>query len=172
MRLHIPSLQEAKALLATPAQFHRHVVFADALPPAVLLERAIASDDYLWIIPRLYLEEESGQVVGSGGFKSAPGNRRVEIGYGVSAAFRCRGYATEGARLLTDEAFASGFVDGVDASTAQSNRASQRVLEKAGFINYGSGEDEDGPSFLWKRERPDAAGRPGHGRPNPAQMVS
>jgi RimJ/RimL family protein N-acetyltransferase len=154
MRLHIPSLQEAKELLATPAQFHGHAVFADALPPAVLLEKAIASDDYFWIIPRLYLDDESGQMVGSGGFKFAPRNRRVEIGYGVSATFRCRGYATEGVKLLTDEAFASGLVDGVDAATAQSNHASQRVLEKAGFMNYTSGEDADGPLFLWKKEGP------------------
>jgi RimJ/RimL family protein N-acetyltransferase len=154
MRLHIPSLKEAKELLATPPQFHGHVVFADALPPAVLLEKAIASDDHFWLMPRLYLDDESGQVVGSGGFKFAPRNRRVEIGYGVSAAFRCRGHSTEGVKLLTDEAFASGLVDGVDADTAQCNHASQRVLEKAGFMNYGSGEDADGPLFLWKKERP------------------
>ena len=153
MRLHIPSLHEAKELLASPAQFRGQAVPADALPPAVLLEKAIASDDYYWLIPRLFLDDRSGRVVGSGGFRFAPKDRRVEIGYGVSAAFRCHGYATEGVTLLTDEAFASGLVDEVDANTAQSNRPSQRVLEKAGFVNYGSGDDAEGPLFLWKKER-------------------
>ncbi len=75
-----------------PAQFHGQAVFADALPPAVLLDRAIASNDYFWLIPRLFLDEKWGQVVGSGGFKFAARNRRIEIGYGVSETFRCRGY--------------------------------------------------------------------------------
>jgi len=155
MRLHIPSLQEAKELLASPAQFRGQAVPADALPPAVLLEKAIASDDYYWLMLRLFLDDRSGRVLGSGGFMFAPKDRRVEIGYGVSAAFRCHGYATEGVALLTEEAFASGLVDEVDANTAQSNRPSQRVLEKAGFINHGSGEDADGPLFLWKKKRAD-----------------
>jgi RimJ/RimL family protein N-acetyltransferase len=125
------------------------------LPPPVWLEKAIAAGDYYWTMPRLFLDDESGRVVGSTGFKFEPKDRRVEIGYGVSAAFRRHGYATEGVTLLTDEAFASGLVDEVDANTAQSNRPSQRVLEKAGFINHGSGEDADGPLFLWKKKRAD-----------------
>ena len=153
MRIHIPSLQEAKELLASPAQFRGQAVPADALPPAVLLKKAIVSADYSWTIPRLFLDDQSGRVVGSGGFRFAPRDRLVEIGYGVSAGFRCRGYATEGVTLLADEAFASGFVDEVHANTAQSNRPSQRVLEKAGFVNYGSGEDAEGPIFLWKKAR-------------------
>ena len=160
MRLHIPSLQEAKELLATPAQFRGQAVFADALPPAVLLEKAIASGDFHWTIPRLFLDDEGGQVVGSGGFKFAPKDRRVEIGYGVSAAFRCHGYATQGVTLLFDEALASGLVDEVDAITAQFNHPSQRVLEKAGFINYGTGEDAEGPTFLWKKERAEPSAGP------------
>jgi len=154
MRLHIPSLTEAKELLAAPARFRGQSVLPDALPPPVRLENAIAADDHYWTMPRLFLDDESGRVVGSAGFKFAPKDRRVEIGYGVSKAFRSRGYATEGVTLLTNEAFASGLVDEVDATTDRANRSSGRVLEKAGFVNYGSGEDAGGPVFLWKKGRP------------------
>jgi RimJ/RimL family protein N-acetyltransferase len=111
-------------------------------------------------MPRLFLDDESGRVVGSAGFKSAPKGRRVEIGYGVSTAFRCHGYATEGVTLLTNEAFASGLVDEVDATTDRANHSSGRVLEKAGFVNYGLGEDADGPIFLWKKGRPNQSPDP------------
>jgi RimJ/RimL family protein N-acetyltransferase len=154
MRLYFPSLQEVKELLAAPALFRGQAVPTDALPPAVWLEKAIAAGDCYWTMPRLFLDDESARVVGSAGFKFEPRGRRVEIGYGVSAAHRCQGYATEGVEMLTNESFASGQVDEVHATTAHSNHASRRVLEKAGFINYGSGRDADGPIFLWKKERP------------------
>jgi hypothetical protein len=160
MRLHIPSLAEAKELLATRARFRGQSVLPDALPPPVRLENAIAADDHYWTMPRLFLDDESGRVVGSAGFKFAPRDRRVEIGYGVSMAFRCHGYATEGVTLLTNEAFASGLVDEVDATTDRANHSSGRVLEKAGFVNYRSGDDADGPILLWKKRKPNQSPDP------------
>src|SRR5476651_1391606 len=108
MKLYLPTKAEAADLLAGPAQFRGLVICAEALPPRFLLERAIASDDGDWLMPRLFVDEAGSRIVGSGAFKSAPRQRRMEIGYGVSSTCRCRGYATEGVKLLVAEAFSSG----------------------------------------------------------------
>jgi|KBSSwiStaDraftv2_1062776.scaffolds.fasta_scaffold75991_3 RimJ/RimL family protein N-acetyltransferase len=54
------------------------------------------------------------------------------IGYSLHPEFRGRGFATRGARLITDWAFSIGIVR-VIAGTAPENEASQRVLQRAGF---------------------------------------
>lgn len=153
MNLYIPSKQEAADLLTTPTRFRGMLVSGNALPPAVLLEQALAAEGGDWRMPRLFVDEGIGQVVGSGGFKSAPRERRVEIGYGVAPACQGRGYATAGVHLLVAQAFSSGLVDEVCAETALDNAVSQRVLEKVGFSMEGSGQDEDGPVKLWAIKR-------------------
>ncbi len=153
MKLYVPSKDEAADLLRVPTQFRGMLVCENALPPSVLLEQALAADGGDWRMPRLFGDEGMGQVVGSGGFKSAPTKRRVEIGYGVAPACRGRGHATSGVQLLVAEAFSSGLVDEVCAETSLSNAASQRLLEKVGFSIEGVGQDEDGPVKLWAMKR-------------------
>jgi ribosomal-protein-alanine N-acetyltransferase len=153
MKLYTPSKEEAAGLLAGPAQFRGLSICEFALPPAFLLERAIAAEDGGWSMPRLFCDESNAQIVGSGAFKSEPRNRKLEIGYGVAPARRCRGFATEGVRLLAEEAFSSGLVDEVLAEVSPENEASRRVLEKAGFTIYGSGEDDAGPVNRWVKKK-------------------
>ena len=153
MKLYIPSKEEAADLLRAPTQFRGMLVCENALPPSVLLEQALAAEGGDWRMPRLFGDEGIGQVVGSGGFKSAPRKRRVEIGYGVAPACQGRGYATAGVQLLVAEAFSSGLVDEVFAETSLANAASQRVLEKVGFSMEGSGQDEEGPLKLWSMKK-------------------
>lgn len=153
MKLYIPSKEEAADLLASPVQFRGFLVCEGGLPPSFLLERAIAESSD-WRMPRLFLDESLGRVVGSGAFKSEPRQRTVEIGYGVAPTCRRRGYATEGVILLVDEAFSSGLVDEVLAESSQSNDASRTVLERVGFTVYGSGKTDDGPVSLWAKKHP------------------
>ena len=154
MRLYIPTKSETEALLASPTQFRGLPVAAEAAPPAFLLTKAIAAEDGLWSMPRLFWDDVSGQIVGSGAFKTAPREGRVALGYGVAPAYRGRGHATSGVRLMIAEAFATGTVDEIRAESACSNGASRRVLEKAGFTHCGTGADQDGPLDLWSTRPP------------------
>ncbi|MDT0457270.1 GNAT family N-acetyltransferase [Streptomyces sp. DSM 41527] len=82
---------------------------------------------------RLIIERGSGLVVGSIGLFWPPSKGAIEIGYGLVASRRGRGYATEATRALADFALTVPDVHTVVASAELSNPASLRVLEKAGF---------------------------------------
>ena len=90
-----------------------------------------------------------GAVIGDGGFKGAPKNGEVELGYGIDAPFRGKGYAEEAARALVGWAFSQNGVDLVSAETAPDNAASQHILQKLGFLPAGSGAE--GPRFSCAR---------------------
>ncbi|MFI9051785.1 GNAT family N-acetyltransferase [Streptomyces sp. NPDC053427] len=85
---------------------------------------------------RLIIERDSGLVVGSIGLFWPPTGGIVEIGYGLVASRRGRGYATEATRALADFALALPEVHTVAAGVELSNPASVRVLEKAGFHRW------------------------------------
>ena len=57
----------------------------------------------------------------------------AELGYRLRKAAWGRGFATEGARALIRKGFAELGVQRVIATTYQDNRASRRVMEKAGM---------------------------------------
>lgn len=129
-----------------------------ALPPDFIIEGSVEAlqrgEDPLWSSFFMFVDQDSGRAVGSGGFKSQPSEGRVEIGYGVAEACRCRGVATEATRRLTAIAFEHPEVAAVVVETAVDNPASRRVVEKAGFTWAGSAEsEEDGPLDLWRLER-------------------
>lgn len=78
----------------------------------------------------------------------------IEIGYGVIPCAWGRGFATRALRLLCSWLFAIPNIARITAETSQSNTASQRVLEKCGFIKTGTGwSEEDGDLFLWTKDR-------------------
>ena len=88
----------------------------------------------------------------SGG-KSDPGNRvwyaphAVEIGYGVLPEYEGQGYTTEAVQAMTQWAFQQKDVVFVETETDPENKASQRVLEKCGFVPDGTTREE-GPRFV------------------------
>jgi [ribosomal protein S5]-alanine N-acetyltransferase len=86
----------------------------------------------------LLIERESRTVVGSAGFQGhANSDGEIELGYGVHADFRNRGYATEAARALVEWAFAQPDVKRVTAHCDHDNLPSHRVVEKAGLTGRG-----------------------------------
>ncbi|MFI9810149.1 GNAT family N-acetyltransferase [Streptomyces sp. NPDC052301] len=87
---------------------------------------------------RLIVERDSGLVVGSIGLLRPPSEGVLELGYGVVASRRGRGYATEATRELAAFALAAQGVHTVIAGVDPANPASARVLEKAGFERYDS----------------------------------
>jgi RimJ/RimL family protein N-acetyltransferase len=81
-----------------------------------------------------FLVEVDGLVVGDCGWFGPPGDDgAVEIGYGLSPAYRRRGIGTEAVRELLAWVSAQPGVTRVTASVEATNIASRRLLERLGF---------------------------------------
>ena len=96
----------------------------------------------IWMI-----EREDGAHVGELAFKGLAADGSAEIGYGISAAYRDRGYATEAVDAAVGWALRQSGAARVEAETAAENAASRRVLEKCGFVPSGI-MGEEGPRFV------------------------
>ena len=84
--------------------------------------------------PWLVSLRETHQVIGDCGWYGPPGDGgEVEIGYGLAAPYRGRGYGTEAVRALLSWVAAQPGVRRVAASVDASNTPSRRLLERLGF---------------------------------------
>ena len=95
----------------------------------------------IWMI-----ELKNGTHIGELCFKGINEKGAAEIGYGIAEDYQGRGYATEAVTALTDWALMQPCVMRVMAETEESNIASQKVLNKAGFMPTGE-MGEEGPLF-------------------------
>jgi RimJ/RimL family protein N-acetyltransferase len=76
----------------------------------------------------------SGEIVGSAGLRDTDWTAgSCEIGYGVRAGHRGRGYATEAARAIGHWALTDGGMRRVQLHAHRDNVASVRVAERAGY---------------------------------------
>ncbi|WP_062645458.1 GNAT family N-acetyltransferase [Streptomyces maremycinicus] len=90
------------------------------------------------------VRQEDGRAVGSVSFHAAPDeDGRTEIGYDLVEAARGHGYATEALRALAAWALARDDVSRLFAVVGHANSASRGVLERAGFVKVGEGDEED-----------------------------
>ena len=96
----------------------------------------------IWMI-----ELKDGTHVGELCFKGLSEDGIAEIGYGIAEDYQNCGYATEAVSALVDWAFNQPGVSCVTAETEETNIASQRVLEKSGFVPTGK-TGEEGPIFV------------------------
>ncbi|MEV4109189.1 GNAT family N-acetyltransferase [Nonomuraea sp. NPDC049695] len=92
---------------------------------------------------RQIIERATGLVVGSIGLFWPPSEGSLEIGYGIVASRRGRGYAPEATRALTEFAFTAPGVHTVHAGVELSNPSSIRVLEKAGFQRWSTDAEQN-----------------------------
>lgn len=92
-----------------------------------------------WWLHYFVARDEGGpRLVGIGGFKGPPAeDGAVEIGYSVVASARRRGYASEAAAAMVDEAFARG-ARLVRAETLPHLTASIAVMRRAGLSAAGA----------------------------------
>lgn len=146
LRLHAASREQMESFIAAQT--------VDALKTAYteMLDGALAHPDRwewyaIWMI-----ELMDGTHVGELCLKGVGEEGEVEIGYGVAGDWRSRGYATEAVAALVDWALNQSGVVCVTAETDPSNVASQRVLEKAGFVRTGDAGAE-GPLYVRKSDR-------------------
>lgn len=117
-----------------------------SLPPPFVavraLELAAAGHPPPWATTFLIVRDEDGRIVGGCGFKAAPVDGRVEVGYGVARAAQGRGSATAALTMLVRIAFDAGATE-VLAEVAPTNPASTRVVRKAGFEQIGTRTDHE-----------------------------
>ena len=93
------------------------------------------------------IEGKDGSHVGDLSFKGFNDDGSVEIGYGINENYQGNGYAAEAVNATVMWALQQPGVTRVEAETAPDNQASQRVLEKCGFIPSGA-DGEEGPRFI------------------------
>jgi len=102
-----------------------------------------------YAIWNMQLNDGSATNVGDLSFKGLDANGIVEIGYGIKKAYEGMGYMTEAVTAMARWASKQMGVKYVEAETDPDNRASQRVLEKAGFIPNGT-MGLEGPRYVLK----------------------
>lgn len=105
-------------------------------------------DDRAWYAA-WFIELKNGERIGDLGFKGITSDGAVEIGYGLLPEYWGQGYATEAVSAAVAWAESRPEVTRIEAETEPDNAASQRVLEKCGFVPTGT-YGEEGPRFVWK----------------------
>jgi len=101
----------------------------------------------MWMI-----ELKDGTHIGDLCFKGLIADGSSEIGYGIEDEYQGKGYATEAVAALVNWALYHPGVTCVTAEAEESNLASIRVLEKAGFLPTGKMGEE---GLLFVREKRD-----------------
>ena len=92
-------------------------------------------DNYLWHSFFLLIRKKDRVVVGSADFKHIPNeNGEVEIGYGLGKEFEHNGYMTEAVQAMCKWALKQENVSHIIAETDIDGFASQRILQRCGFV--------------------------------------
>lgn len=133
-----------------------------SLPPEFVARRSFdqlaQGKPAQWCTTFYMLRSLDHAVVGSCGFKDAPVDAQVEIGYAVSPTCRNTGIATAAVAALLHMAFMRSEVNQVLAQVNPDNLASTRVVEKLGFKAHGTSIDKDNEVLAqWLVERSNLA---------------
>lgn len=87
------------------------------------------------------VRSEDDVAVGGIGWHGPPSAGSVEVGYDLCVAARGHGYATEALQSVASWALHQPGVEVVIARTEEENLASQRVMERAGFVRVETDEE-------------------------------
>ena len=104
-----------------------------------------------WVV----FERDSGEFVGRGGLRqlNVEGKEEVEVAYGFLSEFWGRGYATELARESMRVGFKVLGLPELVCFTRPENKASERVMQKAGFVFERNGEWFGVPHVFYRLTR-------------------
>lgn len=152
-------------ILETTEQDYATLIAGRAPRDLRLADTPIASSDVLDMLddvaaevrqtfsPASWLIVSDGELVGLCSVTRPPQNGVVDIGYGIAPSRQGRGHAGAAVRDIVRWAEANPAVRAITADTSPDNIASQRVLERAGFVRTGTRwDDEDGRLVTWRCE--------------------
>lgn len=108
-----------------------------------------SSEDLPFCVLWAIIERSSRRFVGSINFKGAPVDGEAEIGYGIDAPYRGRGFMSESVGAFVGWGRGRADLRVIVAETLNDNFASQRVLEKNGFVVFDR-QSPEGDSFFWR----------------------
>lgn len=103
-------------------------------------------ENRIWYAPWKMTRKSDNTFLGDLCFKGHARENAVEIGYGILPEYEGMGYTTEAVMAMTQWAFGNAGVVFVEAETEPDNKASQRILDKCGFVP--DGEGREGPRFV------------------------
>jgi ribosomal-protein-alanine N-acetyltransferase len=83
------------------------------------------------------IEKKDGTKIGYMRHWIVQPSRHVEIGYFMLPSERGKGYCSEAVQIMVDYLFLSKDIVQIQAGTDIRNKASQKVLENAGFVKEG-----------------------------------
>ena len=150
LRLYPASWEQMDAMIASEQDEELKKAYTEMLEGS--LRHPDQWDWYaIWMI-----EKTDGTHIGDLCFKGLREDGIAEIGYGILEEHRGQGYATEAVRAACRWAFLHPDVTSLEAETDAGNAASQRVLQKCGFLPNGI-IGEEGPRFIITLDRLDAA---------------
>ncbi|MGO7074685.1 GNAT family N-acetyltransferase [Rhizobium johnstonii] len=142
-----------EAVLKGMAPHHLRLVQDSAIaPPDVLaMLSRLAAEIGADFSPSAWMIVEDGEIVGLCSIVRVPQDGNIHIGYGIAPSRQGRGCTTRAIGQLLEWARDDPRVALISAETGFENIASQRVLERNGFIRVGERIDaEDGPLICWE----------------------
>lgn len=130
-----------------------YIEWPEVLPKFIeRLQKGDAPEEWF---SHLIIHKEDNKLIGFCGYKGKPDESgAVEIGYSISPAYRRKGYATEAAKALIENALQYNSVKMVCAHTLAERSASTLVLEKIGMFYKGEIITNEGTKlWRWELER-------------------
>ncbi|NBW34267.1 MAG: N-acetyltransferase [Cytophagia bacterium] len=95
---------------------------------------------FAWYTNWLIILKQESVAIGGIGFSGSPKEGKSMVGYGLNSQYFGKNYATEALKAMVDWAFKNPDLDIITADTPLEHWASQRVLEKNGFKEFGRDE--------------------------------
>lgn len=141
LRIYPTAREQMEAFIAAEADVELKKAYTE------MLEGCLRHPDQWQWYAMWMIELRDGTHIGDLCFKGLGANGVVEIGYGILEEYQGHGYATEAIDATVVWALKQSNVTRVEAETEPDNRASQRVLEKCGFLPSGI-LGEEGPRFF------------------------
>ena len=141
LNIRLASDEEMRALIAEEPDEEMKKAYGEMLALS-LADPGLRQWAAVW-----FIESKNGERIGDLCFKGLSPDGIAEIGYGLLPAFWGKGYASEAVSAVVGWALSQPGVTRIEAETDPDNAASQRVLEKAGFLPTGT-VGEEGPLFV------------------------
>ena len=144
LRIYPASQEQMETFIATEKDSELKKAYSE------MLEGCLTHPDQRQWYAMWMIDLRDGTHIGDLCFKGLNPNGMAEIGYGILENYQGLGYATEAVNAAVMWALKQRGVTRVEAEAEPENKASQRVLEKCGFVPTGT-VGEEGPRFVIAR---------------------